>query len=75
MVKSCAIVDCRTNVRKQNGKVTTIHTQESVFQFPDQTKKPELFQKLVRFVNRRDLTVTNNSGIRAIHFEDDLIFN
>ena len=73
MVKSCAVVDCRTNVKKQNGKVTTILNQEVVFQFPDQTKKPELFKKWVRFVNRQDFTVTKNSGICANHFEDTLI--
>ena len=73
MVKSCAVVDCRTNVKKQNGKVTTIQNQDTVFQFPDPIKKPELFKKWVRFVNRQEFTVMENSGMCAKHFEDKFI--
>ena len=73
MVKSCAVVNCMTNQRKQNGKVINIINKEVVFRFPNKDKKPDVFRKWVRFVNRQDFVVTNNSGICAYHFESKFV--
>ena len=73
MVKSCAVVGCRTNQRKQNGKVITILNPDVVFRFPHEEKKAFIYQKWVRFVNRENFVVTDNSGICASHFEKKFI--
>ena len=73
MVKSCAVVDCRTNERHQSGKVLTITNREVVFKFPDREKKPELFKAWVRFINRPNFNVTKNSGICLNHFNEKFI--
>ena len=73
MVKSCAVVGCRTNQRKQNGKVITILNPDVVFRFPQEEKKAIIYQKWVRFVNRENFVVTDNSGICASHFEKKFI--
>jgi len=52
MFKVCALVGCRTNYKKQDDKVRVLANKESVLHFPDKTRKPDLYRKWVRFVNR-----------------------
>ena len=73
MVKSCAVVDCRTNERHESGKVLTISNREVVFQFPDRENKTELFKAWVRFINRPKFNVSKNSGICSNHFDEKFI--
>ena len=53
-------------------KLQTFITRKVCFNFQTKQKSQNYSKKWVRFVNRRDLTVTNNSGMCAIYFEDDL---
>lgn len=47
--------------------------RETVFGFPDQIKKPDLYRKWVRFINRQSWVPTNNSGICAKHFDPKFV--
>ena len=46
MAKVCALVNCRTNYKKQEAKVRMLANKETVFHFPDKTKKPDLYRKM-----------------------------
>ena len=73
MVKVCALVGCRTNYKKQDDKVRVLANKESVFHFPDKTRKPDLYRKWVRFVNRESWAPKSSAGICAKHFDSKFI--
>ena len=65
MIKKCAAYGCTTGNestrRDDSGKVATFH-------FPK--KKPELNEKQILFINRRDWNATSYSVICDLHFEE-----
>ena len=73
MGKLCALVDCRTNYKKQEDKVRVVANKESVFLFPNKVKKPDLYRKWIRFVNRHSWEPKQSIGICAKHFDSKYI--
>ena len=73
MGKVCALVNCRSNYKKQESKVRVLANKETVFHFPDKTKKPDLYRKWIRFVNRESWNPKSSVGICAKHFDPQLI--
>lgn len=65
MTKTCSVAGCKTNYQKKEDGKITITNPRSVFIFPDEEKKSELWQKWVRFCN--------NSGICEHHFDKKFI--
>ena len=73
MGKLCALVDCRTNYKKQEDKVRVVANKESVFLFPNKDKKPDLYRKWILFVNRDSWEPKPSIGICAKHFDSKYI--
>ena len=59
--------------KKQESKVRVLANKETVFHFPDKTKKPDLYRKWIRFVNRESWNPKSSVGICAKHFDPQLI--
>ena len=64
MVNKCVICGCKSGYKTCDEKV-------SHFEFP--FKRPQLLEKWVKFVNRRDWKPTKNSVICIKHFKEEFI--
>ena len=67
MVNTCSVVNCKTGYKKRKDKKDFIPEKFPVFGFPD--NKPDLREKWIRFVNRREWTPGKNCGVCSKHFE------
>ena len=69
MGRKCAVVGCRGGYlkRKRNEGTEDESAAVAVFSFPN---NPELKSGWIKFVNRADWVVTENSGICVHHFEE-----
>ena len=70
MTKTCSVAGCNTNHKKKiNGK-SFISNPGTVFIFPDESRKPQLYKKWVRFCNQKTVFKTSmNNGICSKHFD------
>ena len=64
---------CRTNYKKQDANVRVLANKETVFHFPDKNKKPDLYKKWIKFVNRDSWEPKSSVGICSKHFDPQLI--
>lgn len=67
MGKKCSVVGCRSGYSKRKHDDDGDCGRITVFGFPS---NPELKCRWVRFVNRVDCVLTENSGICRLHFEE-----
>ena len=68
MPKTCAIVGCRTGHKRKKGEPENVNTGP-VFDFPEETKDPELRSVWIKFVNRVDWAPSLYVGICSKHFD------
>ena len=64
MVNKCVVCGCKSGYKTCDAKV-------SHFEFP--FKRPQLLEKWIKFVNRRDWKPTKNSVICIKHFKEEFI--
>ena len=64
MVSKCMVFGCNSGYSTSNEKV-------SAFEFP--FKDPELLEKWIKFVDRRDWKPNKNSVISIKHFKEEFI--
>ena len=75
MVRTCSVVSCSTGYKKQENNIKAIPEVYPVFLLPE--KKPDLYKKWLRFLNRKDSEAgslkkwepTKYTGICSKHFE------
>ena len=65
MTKSCAVAGCDTNKKKKINGVNIITNPGTVFIFPDETKKKDLYDKWVRFCNQKHAFKTRTIMVYA----------